>query len=136
MVGEHCDYKRHRRGPKAGLACIILILLLPSLTGGWEWRGWAVKWLKAGVQAGQTGLQLDTSPSIPVNFLEMARGLYAVPVPSSSQSPDRGRQNVPDCGGAGNNMGRAEEGHRKCGRDSQGAGPQTGGDSGTCDLIR
>lgn len=65
MVGEHCDYKRHRRGPKAGLVSIILILLLPSLMGGWEWRGWVVKWLKAGVQAGQTGLLLDTFPSIP-----------------------------------------------------------------------
>ena len=33
-------------------------------------------------------------------------------------------------------MGRVEEGHRKHGRDSRGAGRRTGGDSGTCDLIR
>lgn len=33
-------------------------------------------------------------------------------------------------------MGRVEEGHRKRGRDSRGAGLRVGGDSGTCDLIR
>lgn len=56
------------------------------------------------------------------DFLGMTRGLYAVPVPSGSQSPGPGRQNVPECGGAGNNIGRAEEGHRKCVRDSWRAG--------------
>lgn len=71
------------------------------------------------------------------DFLEMARGLYpAVPVPSGSQSPDPERQNVPERRGAGNNVGRVEEGHRKCGGDSLGAGTRAGGDSGTCDLIR
>lgn len=39
-------------------------------------------------------------------------------------------------GQGGNIMGRVEEGHRKHGRDSQGAGCGAGGDSGTCDLIR
>lgn len=31
----------------------------------------------------------------------MTEGLCAVPVPSGSQSPGPGRQNVPECGGAG-----------------------------------
>lgn len=93
--------------------------------------------LEAGVHTGQTGLPLDTCSSVARGLPGMAtRGLSAVPVPSGSQPPGPGRRNVPERGGAGNNMGRVEEGHRKRGRDSRGAGLRVGGDSGTCDLIR
>ena len=87
--------------------------------GGQGCRGRAVKWLEAGVRAGQRGLPLDTFPSIPHALPGNGQG----PLCSSCSqrlTVARPRETkLPECGGAGNNMGWAEEGHRKCGREAK-----------------
>jgi hypothetical protein len=93
-----------------------------------------VHWLEAGILAGPTGLRLDTSPSIPHGLPGNDQGLCAVPVPSGSQSPGPGRQNVPECR---EQYGVGGGGPQEAGQRSEsGAGLGARGDSGTCDLIR
>lgn len=56
--------KRHRRGPSLpDVPCSDLVTALSHGWAGVEEVGG--NWLQAGVQAGQTGLPLDTFPSIP-----------------------------------------------------------------------
>lgn len=108
-------------GAQVCLVFLVLILLLPSVKAGQGWREWVVSGCKLKSRLGRQACRLTRSLPFHMDFLEMARGLYAVPVPSGSQSPDPGRQNVPECGGAGNNMGAGGGGPQEIWRGQLGS---------------
>lgn len=81
MVGEHCDYERQTGAQsRAGVFCSDLVTALCHGRVGVEVTGG--EWLEAGTQAVQTGLQLDTFPSIPHGLPGNGQG----PLSSSSCS--------------------------------------------------
>lgn len=71
-----------------------------------------------------------------MDFLEVTGRLYAVPVPSGSQSPDQGDKTSLTVVGQGTIWGGWRRATGNVAGTAQGAGTRAGGDSGTCDLIR
>lgn len=95
-MSEHSDYKGTEGGPKARLVSLVPILFSPPGMGGGRGGGW-----KLLSRLGRQARRLTWPLPFHVDFLGMTGGLCAVPVPSGSQSPGPGRQNVPERGGAG-----------------------------------